>query len=97
MAKKIQKRKSRTQKTSESPFNIYWQKQNYLLLIIGFIFLIIGFYLLAQGNWDSTVSLVASPIFLFIAYILIFPASIFYRKKEEEKNNQDKDIASGKS
>jgi membrane protein YdbS with pleckstrin-like domain len=99
MAKKIQKRKSRVQqkKTTESPFNIYWEKQNYILLLAGFIFLLIGFYFLAQGPWDSTLSLVVSPIFLFIAYILIFPASIFFRKKQEEKNNQEKEIAAGKS
>ena len=98
MAKKIQRRKTRTQKkTTESPFNIYWGKTNYILLIVGFIFLLIGFYLLAQGPWDSTTSLVISPIFLFIAYILIFPASIFFRKKREEKNPEEKEIAAGKS
>jgi uncharacterized membrane protein YesL len=83
MAKKVQKRKTRLQKkTTESPFKIYWEKQNYILLLTGFVFLLVGFYLLAQGPWDSTVSLVASPIFLFIAYIFIFPASIYFRKRK---------------
>jgi hypothetical protein len=40
---------------------------------------------------------VVSPIFLFIAYILIFPASIFFRKKREEKTSEEKEIAAGKS
>jgi len=98
MAKKIQKRKIRTQKkTTESPFNIYWEKLNYILLLTGFAFLLLGFYFLAQAPWDSTVSLVVSPIFLFIAYILIFPASIFFRKKREEKTSEEKEIAAGKS
>ncbi|RPI75655.1 MAG: hypothetical protein EHM47_02030 [Ignavibacteriales bacterium] len=98
MAKKIQKRKTRTQKkTTESPFNIYWEKQNYILLFIGFVFLLVGFYFLAQGPWDSTSSLIISPLFLFIAYILIFPVSIFFRKKKENPNSQEKDIAAGKS
>ena len=98
MAKKIQKKKTRTQKKStESPFNIYWEKQNYILLLAGFACLLLGFYFLAQGSWDSTVSLVVSPIFLFIGYILIFPASIFFRKKKEEKTTQEKEIAAGKS
>jgi membrane protein YdbS with pleckstrin-like domain len=99
MAKKVQKRRARVQqkKTTESPFKIYWEKQNYILLLIGFIFLLIGFYLLAQGPWDSTTSLVLSPIFLFIAYIIIFPASIFFRKKREEKINKEEEIAAGKS
>lgn len=97
MAKKIQKRKSRIQKkTTESPFNIYWDKQNYILLLIGFAFLITGFYFLAQGPWDSAISLVVSPILLFIAYIFIFPASIFFRKRKD-KSIEEKDIAAGKS
>lgn len=98
MAKKIQKKKTRTQKkTVESPFNIYWNKQNYILLLAGFTCLLIGFYFLAQGPWNSTASLVVSPIFLFISYILIFPASIFYRKKKEKNNTQEKEVAAGKS
>ncbi len=98
MAKKVQRKKSRTQKkTAESPFNIYWERKNYILLIVGFAFLILGFYFLSQGPWDSTVSLVVSPIFLFIAYIFIFPASIFYRKKKEGKDKEEQEIAAGKS
>ncbi len=98
MAKKIQKKKLRTQKkNTESPFNIYWEKQNYLILLSGVAFILIGFYFLSQDPWDSKASLVISPIFLFIGYILIFPASIFFRKKKEEKINQEKDIAAGQS
>jgi membrane protein YdbS with pleckstrin-like domain len=98
MAKKIQKRKSRVQKKIvESPFNIYWEKQNYLILLAGFICILLGLYFLAQGSWDSSASLFVSPIFLFIGYILIFPASIFYRKKKEENNIQEKEVAAGKS
>jgi len=98
MAKKIQRKKNRTQKKPiESPFNIYWEKQNYILLLAGFACILIGFYFLAQGSWDSTASLIVSPIFLFIGYILIFPASIFFRKKKEEKTTQEKEIAAGKS
>jgi len=95
MAKKIQRKKSRTQrKISESPFNIYWDKQNYLLLLSGFVFLLLGFYFLAQGPWDSFSSLVISPVLLFIAYIFIFPASILYRKKKTESNKEEKEITS---
>ncbi len=98
MAKKIQKRKTRIQKKStESPFNIYWKKQNYVLLLAGFACVILGFYFLGEGVWNSTASLVISPILLFIGYILIFPASIFFRKKKEEKTTKEKEIAAGQS
>jgi membrane protein YdbS with pleckstrin-like domain len=96
MAKKIQKKKPRIQKRNiESPFKIYWEKQNYIFLALGFVLIVAGFYFMTIGPWDSFSSLVISPLLLFIAYILIFPASIFYRKKKELQESKDKEIASG--
>ena len=98
MAKKIQKRKTRGQKKPlESPFSIYWVKGNYIFLLIGFAFLLAGFYCLGVGPWNSSVSLVAAPIFLVIAYLVIFPVSIFYKKKKEQKHIQENQVAAGKS
>jgi hypothetical protein len=96
MAKKIQKKKSRVQKRIiESPFKIYWEKQNYIFLSIGFLFIAAGFYFMTIGSWDSFPSLVISPILLFLAYIFIFPASIFFRRKKEQRETKDKEVASG--
>ena len=81
MAQKIKKKTTLTKKKLESPFNIYWDKKNYLFLFLGFALLIVGFYIMSIGSWDSFTSLVISPIILAIAYILIFPLSIFAKKK----------------
>ena len=98
MAKKIQKRKSRVQKkTLESPFSIYWVKQNYVFLSAGLALILAGFYFLAQGPWNSFSSLVISPILLFLGYVVVFPVSIFYRKKKEQKHSQDNEVVAGKS
>lgn len=70
-----------------SPFNIYWEKNNYLLLIAGIVVTIIGYYLMSIGPWNSNESLVYSPIILFIAYVIIFPLAIIYRRKKQEKSN----------
>ena len=97
MATKTKKRTiKQTKKVSVSPFNIYWNKVNYYLLALGILVTIIGFYVMSMGTWDSVTSLVISPIILFIAYLIIFPLSIFFRKKSEEKN-QDNEVDSGKS
>ena len=97
MATKTKKRTiKQTKKVSVSPFSIYWNKVNYYLLALGILVTIIGFYVMSMGTWNSVTSLVISPIILFIAYVIIFPLSIFFRKKSEEKN-QDKEIDSGKS
>ena len=97
MATKTKKRTiKQTKKVSVSPFSIYWNKVNYYLLALGILVTIIGFYVMSMGTWNSVTSLVISPIILFIAYVIIFPLSIFFRKKSEEKN-QDNEIDSGKS
>ena len=98
MAKQIKKKTIRqTKKTSASPFNMYWEKKNYYLLALGLVSTIIGFYFMTIGPWDSVSSLVISPILLFIAYIIIFPLSMFLRKKTEKAQTQENEIDPGKS
>jgi len=98
MATKIKKRSiKQTKKTSVSPFKIYWEKRNYYLLALGLLVTIIGFYFMTIGPWNSFSSLVISPILLFLAYIIIFPLSIFLRKKSEKVQNQENEIDPGKS
>jgi hypothetical protein len=86
MAQKVKKKSTIAKKNLVSPFNIYWDKKNYLFLFLGFALLIIGFYIMSIGSWDSATSLVISPIILFIAYIFIFPLSIFAKKKAAANN-----------
>ena len=64
-----------------SPFKSYWNKENYIFLGIGILLLILGYVIMAQGEWDNPLSLNLSPILLLIAYIIIFPLSIFYKKR----------------
>ena len=89
MAKVEKKRSVKTvKKVLISPFNIYWDTKNYLLLGAGILIAIVAFIFMSVDPWDSNASLIISPILLFFAYFLIFPLSIFARKKEDN-NNQD--------
>ncbi|MEO8399179.1 MAG: hypothetical protein ABI550_05100 [Ignavibacteriaceae bacterium] len=98
MSKTVKKKNVRqTKKVFLSPFKIYWNRKNYLLLFLGIILLIIGFYVMSLGNWDSTASLVFSPIILVIAYVLIFPASIFYEDKNDAVKSEEDKVAARKS
>ena len=91
MAQKTKKKSAIAKKNLVSPFNIYWDKKNYLFLFLGFGLLIVGYYVMSIGSWDSTESLIFSQIILVIAYILIFPLSIFSKKKEiTDKSKEDK-------
>jgi len=83
MAVKTKKKNVRTgsAKSLPSPFNIYWEKTNYILFGLGMFLIIVGFYFMGQGEWNSSSSLVISPILLFLGFVVVMPASILYRKK----------------
>ena len=89
MAKQIKKRSRIKKQNSESPFRNYWDRSNYLLLGVGLLVLVIGFYLMTFGPWDNVISLSISPIVLLIAYIIIFPLSILYKKKKQDGTEKD--------
>ena len=82
MAVKTKKKNVKTSaKSLPSPFSIYWEKTNYLLFGLGMLLIILGFYFMGQGEWNSSSSLVISPILLFLGFVVVMPASILYRKK----------------
>ena len=97
MAKVQNKKNIRKAKKNISPFNIYWKKGNFVLLLIGILVIILGYIFMSMGSWDSFPSLFISPILLIIGYLLILPASILYSKKEKAVNQNEQEIASGKS
>ncbi|MCX8105109.1 MAG: DUF3098 domain-containing protein [Ignavibacterium album] len=89
---KVKKRATvKTSRKLPSPFNIYWEKNNYILLIVGIVVTIVGYYLMSVGPWNSNESLVYSPIILFIAYVIIFPLAIIYRKKKQQNSETVKE------
>lgn len=88
---KVKKRTAvKSSKKLPSPFSIYWEKNNYILLIVGIVITIIGYYLMSVGPWNSNESLVYSPIILFVAYVIIFPLAIIYRKKRQQSIEDNK-------
>ena len=60
-------------------------KTNYILLLIGVLSLILGYYLMASGSVNSFQSLTLSPILLFLGYIIIIPFALVYRENFDEK------------
>ncbi len=89
MAVKTKKKNVKTGvKSLPSPFNIYWEKTNYLLFGLGMFLIILGFFFMSQGEWDSSSSLLVSPILLFLGFVVVMPVSILYRKKgnSEQEN-----------
>ncbi len=87
---KIKRKKRVKVKEKKSTFINYWKKPNFYILFAGIATLFIGYFLMAQSPWNNPLSLTVSPIVLLIAYIVIFPLSILYKKKKKikaEENN----------
>ncbi len=82
---KARKTIKKAQQIKESPFKNYWKKSNYVLFAISFFVLLLGFFLMNQGPWDNPISLSYSPIVLLLAYLVLFPLSIMYKKKRSSK------------
>ncbi|MFA7290411.1 MAG: hypothetical protein WC055_16165 [Melioribacteraceae bacterium] len=91
---KIKSKSKEIKKILKSPFTDYWIKENYLILGVGLILLIAGFYFMGQGNWDSSSSLILSPIVLFIAYVVVIPLSIMFRKKKSISTKEESNVLS---
>lgn len=86
---KIQKGLKDQSKAGGPQFRDYWQKQNYFFLIISLVFLILGYFFMMDGTWDSTLSMSVSPIVLLIAYLILIPLAVFFKIPTKIKEKLD--------
>lgn len=82
---KVQKNLKDQKKITKSPFNDYWHKLNYSFLILSLVVLIIGYYFMMNGAWDSTLSMSVSPVILLIVYLILIPLAIFLKPSSKIK------------
>lgn len=61
------------------------KKKNLLLIGIGVLLLVIGFFCLATGPADNPVSLTIAPLILCLAYVVIIPLGILFNDKKQDK------------
>jgi hypothetical protein len=77
---KVQKVSKEIKKTILSPFKEYWNKNNYMLLGLSLLGLVLGYFLMSRGPWDSFLSLSISPVVLTIIYLIMIPVTILFNK-----------------
>ena len=69
---------------SNAIFNSWsFSKKNYFLFIVGIIFIIIGYFIMALGETYSFQSLSLSPVILTIGYLILIPSALLYKDKEK--------------
>lgn len=62
-------------------------KKNLLLIALGVVLLIIGFFCLAQGPAENPVSLTVAPLLLVLAYVVVIPIGILWFGKNKENKD----------
>ena len=82
MAKeKVRRTRGKLAKESSSlPFS----SENYIIFGVGIILILLGYFALARGPWDSFFSLSLAPILLVLGYCVLIPVAILYRKKRRD-------------
>ncbi|MBR9978334.1 MAG: hypothetical protein KFH87_09615 [Bacteroidetes bacterium] len=81
---KVQRKRKSSRRLLDAPKAELPQKINYMILIAGVAVLIIGYLVMMMGDDISPVSVTIAPIILFIAYCIIIPVGIIFRKKKTD-------------
>ncbi len=71
----------KTQVKQKKEFSFPFQKINFIIIGIGILDLIIGYYCLAQDSVDGFVPTVIAPILLVLGYCVIIPYGILKKPK----------------
>ena len=78
--------KIKNENTENEKFPTSWifTNTNYLIFLIGFLMILAGYIIMANGEVYSNQSLIISPLMLFIGYIILIPFALLYKKKEKD-------------
>jgi hypothetical protein len=83
--------KVRQAKKSKQDMIFPFEKENYVILAIGLLLIVVGYVALSEKTVDGTMPLVVAPILLVLGYCVVIPVGILFRKK----NNADAPAATG--
>jgi len=59
-------------------------KKNILIIAVGVLLLVVGFFCLAQGPSENPVSLTVAPLILVFAYVVVVPLGILWGSKKKK-------------
>jgi predicted tellurium resistance membrane protein TerC len=61
----------------------FFSNKNRLVILIGAVLLVVGFYLLGRGPADNKVALNVAPFVLMLAYVVVLPIGILMSKDKD--------------
>ena len=89
MAKPIRKKDSRRKSLKDELLPL--QRENFVILGVGLLVIVVGYIALWQGPVEGFLPLVLAPILLVIGYCVIIPAGILYKKSANKGAAPSKD------
>jgi len=81
MAKIVKSRQSK-KSSREDVFPLH--RENFIIIGIGLLVIVIGYVALSGNQVDGFSQLTVAPILLVLGYCVIIPVGIMYRKKERQ-------------
>ncbi len=76
--------KSKIGKRAKQEVVLPLQRENFIIIGIGLLFIIAGYLALSGNTVESFSQLTVAPILLLIGYLVVIPFGIMYRKKVKQ-------------
>jgi hypothetical protein len=93
-SKKIQSSKLSRQKKE---FSFPLEKENFIIIGIGILMLVIGYFLMSENSVDGFLPTVVSPILLVAGYCVVIPYGILKKSKTDKPIENTETEAPGSS
>lgn len=92
MAKAVKAKSVKKQKVNDVfPF----ERENYIIIGIGILFIILGYVALSGNSVDGFSQLMLAPLLLLAGYCVIIPIGIIYRKKGTSSSSTESAVPHG--
>ncbi len=73
-------KKVKIEKVSHFKANFPWTKVNYIIIIIGIIDIIFGFWALSTPPLEGFISYILAPVLLVLGFLIIIPLGIIWNE-----------------
>lgn len=78
--------KTRQAKKSRQDETFPLERENYIILAIGVLMIVVGYIALSEKSVDGTMPLVVAPLLLVLGYCVVVPLGIVFRRKRTDQS-----------
>ena len=89
--KTVQKTK-KIQAKARKEISLPLEKENFVIITIGIIFLIVGYIFMSENSVDGFLPTIAAPILLVLGYCVIIPYGIIKKSSKTKKIENSPEI-----